>query len=135
MDHDPPRIVSLTRERALTGRLIVSALLVIVLSLSAAVANARNVVDEVGRSIMSCALSSRHQHAPEAGLVGVLDQAGRGTARGRRAGIDPAALADRAGRRSAGDALGFFYLSNRHTLSTIFGRDPSARPALAARRA
>jgi len=30
-------------------------------------------------------------------------------------------------------ALGFFYLSNRHTLSTIFGRDLTARIALAER--
>jgi hypothetical protein len=30
-------------------------------------------------------------------------------------------------------SLGFFYLSNRHTLSTIFGRDLSARDALAER--
>jgi hypothetical protein len=29
--------------------------------------------------------------------------------------------------------LGFFYLSNRHTLSTIFGRDLSAPMALAER--
>ncbi len=32
-------------------------------------------------------------------------------------------------------ALGFFYLSNRHTLSTIFGRDLSARRALEEREA
>ncbi len=30
-------------------------------------------------------------------------------------------------------SLGFFYLSNRHTLATIFGRDLSAREALAER--
>jgi AcrR family transcriptional regulator len=30
-------------------------------------------------------------------------------------------------------SLGFFYMSNRHTLSTIFGRDLGAPPALAAR--
>jgi hypothetical protein len=30
-------------------------------------------------------------------------------------------------------ALGFFYLSNRHTLSTIFGRDLAAPKSIAAR--
>ena len=30
-------------------------------------------------------------------------------------------------------ALGYFYLSNNHTLSTIFGRDLMAPPAKAAR--
>jgi hypothetical protein len=30
-------------------------------------------------------------------------------------------------------ALGFFYLSNRHTLSTVFARDLSAPKAIAAR--
>src|SRR4030095_15300257 len=44
-----------------------------------------------------------------------------------RAGIDPVEL------YISIAALGFFYLSNRHTLSTIFGRDLSGAKSLAAR--
>jgi hypothetical protein len=44
-----------------------------------------------------------------------------------RAGVDPVELYVTIA------ALGFFYLSNRHTLSTIFGRDLSAPKSLAAR--
>ena len=44
-----------------------------------------------------------------------------------RAGVDPVQLYVTIA------ALGFFYLSNRHTLSTIFGRDLSAPKSLAER--
>jgi hypothetical protein len=44
-----------------------------------------------------------------------------------RGGIDPVELYITIA------ALGFFYLSNRHTLSTIFGRDLSDAKSLGAR--
>jgi len=44
-----------------------------------------------------------------------------------RAGVDPVELYITIA------ALGFFYLSNRHTLSTIFGRDLAAPNRIAAR--
>jgi hypothetical protein len=44
-----------------------------------------------------------------------------------RAGVDPVQLYVTIA------ALGFFYLSNRHTLSTIFGRDLSGTKSLAER--
>ncbi len=44
-----------------------------------------------------------------------------------RAGVDPVELYITIA------ALGFFYLSNRHTLSTIFGRDLAAPKSIAAR--
>jgi hypothetical protein len=60
-------------------------------------------------------------------LAGLLE---RGAAEGAfRPGVDPVQLyVSIAG-------LSFFYLSNRHTLSTIFGRDLGEADALAARRA
>jgi AcrR family transcriptional regulator len=68
----------------------------------------------------------RHLHAPLVGMVSGL------LARGAnkkifRGGIDPVDL------YISIAALGFFYMSNRHTLSTIFGRDLSAPIRLAQR--
>lgn len=65
----------------------------------------------------------RELHSPLIGIISQLLE--RGTRAGVfRAGIDPVQLYITIA------SLGFFYLSNRHTLSTIFGRDLSAREAL-----
>lgn len=64
-------------------------------------------------------------HSP---LVGTLAEVlRRGVAEGRfRAGVDPVHLYITIA------SLGFFYLSNRHTLSVIFRRDLASRPELEA---
>lgn len=69
----------------------------------------------------------REMHSPLAGTLATLLE--RGAASGAfRPGVDPVQLyVSIAG-------LGFFYLSNRHTLSTIFDRDLGSEAALAARR-
>lgn len=65
----------------------------------------------------------RELHSPLIGIISQLLE--RGTRAGVfRTGIDPVQLYITIA------SLGFFYLSNRHTLSTIFGRDLSAREAL-----
>jgi AcrR family transcriptional regulator len=68
----------------------------------------------------------RDLHSP---LVGMLsDLLARGAKCGVfRAGVDPVQLYITIA------SLGFFYLSNRHTLSTIFGRDLGADDMIAAR--
>ena len=68
----------------------------------------------------------RELHSPLIGMISALLERG---ARKKvfRAGVDPVELYITIA------ALGFFYLSNRHTLSTIFGRDLSAPKSLAAR--
>lgn len=68
----------------------------------------------------------REMHSPLVGLLrGVLE---RGAAEGAfRDGVDAVQL------YVSIAALGFFYLSNRHTLGVIFDRDLGAPPALAAR--
>jgi AcrR family transcriptional regulator len=65
-------------------------------------------------------------HSP---LIGMLsDLLERGAAQGAfRAGVDPMQL------YISIAGLGFFYLSNRHTLSTIFGRNLNAPPVLSER--
>jgi AcrR family transcriptional regulator len=68
----------------------------------------------------------RELHSPLIGTITELLQ--RGAQQGAfRAGVDPVQLYITIA------SLGFFYLSNRHTLSTIFGRDLGAREALAER--
>jgi len=69
----------------------------------------------------------RELHSPLVGLIeNILE---RGAAAGVfRNGIDPVQL------YVSIASLGDFYLSNRHTLSTIFGRDLDAPEELAARR-
>jgi AcrR family transcriptional regulator len=68
----------------------------------------------------------RELHSPLVGMLSAL--LGRGAkARVFRAGVDPVELYITIA------ALGFFYLSNRHTLSTIFGRDLAAPKSIAAR--
>ena len=68
----------------------------------------------------------RELHSPLVGSIQALLE--RGVAvRVFRSGVDPVELYITIA------ALGFFYLSNRHTLSTIFGRDLSGAKALAAR--
>ena len=65
----------------------------------------------------------RELHSPLIGIISQLLE--RGAREGVfRAGIDPVQLYITIA------SLGFFYLSNRHTLSTIFGRDLNARVAL-----
>ena len=65
----------------------------------------------------------RHLHAPLVGIIGNLLK--RGAAQGVfRPGIDPVDL------YISIAGLGFFYMANRHTLSTIFGRDLNAKPRL-----
>jgi AcrR family transcriptional regulator len=65
----------------------------------------------------------RELHSPLIGIISQLLE--RGARDGVfRAGIDPVQLYITIA------SLGFFYLSNRHTLSTIFGRDLNAREAL-----
>jgi AcrR family transcriptional regulator len=68
----------------------------------------------------------RELHSPLVGMISSLLARGE-KARVFRAGVDPVELYVTIA------ALGFFYLSNRHTLSTIFGRDLSAPESLAAR--
>ncbi len=68
----------------------------------------------------------RELHSPLVGMISSL------LARGEkehvfRTGVDPVELYVTIA------ALGFFYLSNRHTLSTIFGRDLSGPKSIAAR--
>jgi AcrR family transcriptional regulator len=68
----------------------------------------------------------RELHSPLIAMITRLLE--RGVAAGTfRTGVDPVQLYITIA------SLGFFYLSNRHTLSTIFGRDLSAQPALAVR--
>ena len=68
----------------------------------------------------------RALHSPLIGNIRTLLE--RGSAAGVfRAGVDPVQL------YISIASLGFFYLSNRHTLSTIFGRDLSEKKSLAAR--
>jgi AcrR family transcriptional regulator len=68
----------------------------------------------------------RELHSPLIRMI--ADLLKRGEATGMfRTGVDPVQLYITIA------SLGFFYLSNRHTLSTIFGRDLSAPPALEAR--
>ena len=68
----------------------------------------------------------RELHSPLLGMISTLLE--RGAAVGAfRKGVDPVQL------YISIAALGFFYLSNRYTLSTIFGRDFFARDELAAR--
>jgi AcrR family transcriptional regulator len=68
----------------------------------------------------------RDLHFPLIGMISELLE--RGVKQGTfRKGVDPIQL------YISIAALGFFYLSNRHTLSTIFGRDLSAPENLAAR--
>ena len=68
----------------------------------------------------------RELHSPLIGMIEELLERGE-RARVFRPGIDPVDLYITIA------ALGFFYLSNRHTLSTIFARDLSAPESLAAR--
>jgi AcrR family transcriptional regulator len=68
----------------------------------------------------------RELHSPLVGMIsGLLERGMR--ERVFRAGVDPVQLYVTIA------ALGFFYLSNRHTLSTIFGRDLSGPRSLAER--
>ena len=68
----------------------------------------------------------RHLHAPLVGMIsGLLDRGAR--QKMFRPGIDPVDL------YISIASLGFFYMSNRHTLSTIFGRDLNAPARLAQR--
>jgi AcrR family transcriptional regulator len=68
----------------------------------------------------------RELHSPLVGMIsGLLERGER--ERVFRAGVDPVQLYITIA------ALGFFYLSNRHTLSTIFGRDLSGAKSLAER--
>ena len=68
----------------------------------------------------------RELHSPLIGMITELLARGE-KAKLFRAGVDPVQLYVTIA------ALGFFYMSNRHTLSTIFGRDLGARKALDAR--
>jgi len=68
----------------------------------------------------------RELHSPLVGMISALLARGA-KARLFRAGVDPVELYITIA------ALGFFYLSNRHTLSTIFGRDLAAPKSIAAR--
>lgn len=68
----------------------------------------------------------RELHSPLVGMIsGLLERGEREHV--FRAGVDPVQLYVTIA------ALGFFYLSNRHTLSTIFGRDLSSAKSLAER--
>jgi AcrR family transcriptional regulator len=70
----------------------------------------------------------RELHSPLVGAISTLLE--RGAKEGLfRTGVDPVELYVTIA------ALGFFYLSNRHTLSTIFGRDLSAAASIEAREA
>jgi AcrR family transcriptional regulator len=68
----------------------------------------------------------RELHSPLVGMISTLLACGEKDGV-FRAGVDPVELYVTIA------ALGFFYLSNRHTLSTIFGRDLSAPGSIAAR--
>jgi len=68
----------------------------------------------------------RELHSPLVGMISGLLERGEHE-RVFRAGVDPVQLYVTIA------ALGFFYLSNRHTLSTIFGRDLSGTKSLAER--
>jgi len=68
----------------------------------------------------------RELHSPLVGMLSALLARGA-KARLFRGGVDPVELYITIA------ALGFFYLSNRHTLSTIFGRDLAAPKSIAAR--
>lgn len=68
----------------------------------------------------------RTLHAPLVGMIEVLLKRGA-VEKVFRAGIDPIEL------YISIAALGFFYMSNRHTLSTIFGENLSAPERLARR--
>jgi AcrR family transcriptional regulator len=68
----------------------------------------------------------RHLHVPLVDMISDLLERGA-KQKVFRAGVDPVEL------YISIAALGFFYLSNRHTLSTIFGKELSA-PARLARR-
>lgn len=68
----------------------------------------------------------RELHSPLVGMISALLERGE-KARVFRTGVDPVELYVTIA------ALGFFYLSNRHTLSTIFGRDLSAPKSIEAR--
>jgi AcrR family transcriptional regulator len=68
----------------------------------------------------------RELHSPLVGTLSTLLARGA-KARVFRTGVDPVELYITIA------ALGFFYLSNRHTLSTIFGRDLAAPKSIAAR--
>ncbi len=69
----------------------------------------------------------RQMHSPLIGMIGGILR--RGEAAGVfRGGVDPAQL------WISIAALGYFYFSNIHTLSTIFGRDLEDEAALAERR-
>jgi AcrR family transcriptional regulator len=68
----------------------------------------------------------RHLHAPLGQII--ADLLKRGAAEGVfRRGVDPVEL------YISIAALGFFYMSNRHTLSTIFGKDLAAPARLVQR--
>ena len=68
----------------------------------------------------------RHLHAPLGEMI--ADLLKRGAAQGVfRRGVDPVEL------YISIAALGFFYMSNRHTLSTIFGKDLAAPARLSQR--
>lgn len=68
----------------------------------------------------------RELHSPFVGMIDDLLQRGA-KAKMFRKGVDPVELYITIA------ALGFFYMSNRYTLSTIFGRDLTAPKALEAR--
>jgi AcrR family transcriptional regulator len=68
----------------------------------------------------------RELHSPLVGMISGLLERGEHE-RVFRPGVDPVQLYVTIA------ALGFFYLSNRHTLSTIFGRDLSGPKSLAER--
>jgi hypothetical protein len=68
----------------------------------------------------------RHLHAPLVGMISELLERGA-KQKIFRGGIDPVDL------YISIAALGFFYMSNRHTLSTIFGRDLGTPQRLAQR--
>ncbi len=68
----------------------------------------------------------RDLHSPLIGMISQLLERGE-KAGAFRSGVDPIQL------YISIAALGFFYLSNRHTLSTIFGKDLGSRGMIAAR--
>jgi AcrR family transcriptional regulator len=68
----------------------------------------------------------RDLHSPLIGMIADLLERGAKQSVFRR-GVDPVDL------YISIAGLGWFYMSNRHTLSTIFGRDLTARDALAER--
>lgn len=68
----------------------------------------------------------RHLHAPLVDVIGGLLDRGVKQKTFRK-GVDPVDL------YISIAALGFFYMSNRHTLATIFGKDLTSPPRLAQR--